>query len=77
MTIENQYLAKMREDDEKERLKQIEEERKQTRMRRSSSPALRQTELVSAVERSTYSEPIPRRNDFVSPSFTFIGFSRL
>lgn len=67
MTIANQYLAKMREDAEIERLKQVEEEEKKNRVRRSSSPALRQTQLVSANERSAHSEPIPRRNDFVSP----------
>lgn len=55
----------MREDAEKERVKQVEEEEKKNRMRRSSSPALRQTQVL-AVERSAHSEPIPRRNDFVS-----------
>lgn len=56
----------MREEAEKERLKQIEEEEKQNRLRRRSSPALREIPTVSGVERSTFSEPIPRRNEFVS-----------
>lgn len=64
-----QYLAKMREEAETERLKQIEEEEKQNRLRRRSSPALRQTQAITGVERSTFSEPIPRRNEFVSLIF--------
>lgn len=56
----------MREEAEQERLKQIEEEEKRNRMRRSSSPAIRQTQIVLASERSAHSEPIPRLKDFVS-----------
>lgn len=61
----------MREEAEKERLKQIAEEEKQIRMRRRSSPAIRQTQAVVPAERATFSEPIPHRNEFVSYSNVF------
>lgn len=69
----------MKEDTEKERLAQLEQEEmeKQKRLsRRSSSPAMRQshpTEL-EAVERSAFSEPIPRHAQFVSFLFTKARF---
>lgn len=69
---------KMKEDTEKERLEQLEQEEfeKQKRLsRRSSSPAMRQTQPheTEAVERSAHSEPIPRHTPFVS----FLVLSRL
>ena len=65
----------MKEDTEKERLAQLEQEEmeKQKRLsRRSSSPALRQSQPISSevAERSAFSEPIPRHTQFVSFLFT-------
>jgi hypothetical protein len=70
---------KMKEDTEKERLAQVEQEEmeKQKRIsRRSSSPALRQSQPaeLEAAERSAFSEPIPRQAPFVSYLITKAPF---
>lgn len=69
----------MKEDTEKERLEQLEQEEfeKQKRLsRRSSSPAMRQSQpLVEAAERSALSEPIPRHTPFVSSLDSLSSFA--
>ncbi|XP_070500560.1 piezo-type mechanosensitive ion channel component isoform X4 [Chironomus tepperi] len=60
----SQYLNKMKEDTEKERIEQLEQEeleKKKIMARRSSSPVLRHTsQQPDTIERSAHSEPIPR-----------------
>lgn len=71
-----QYLMKMKEDSEKERLEQLEQEEfeKSKRLpRRSSSPGVRHSQ-PDAAERSAHSEPIPRITQFVSSSIKNIFF---
>lgn len=82
-----QYLLKMKEDSEKERVEQLEQEEfeKTKRLsRRSSSPAIKhsQQQDPDAVERSAHSEPIPHITQFVSSLFKIqncfsIIFSRI
>ncbi|CAH1708045.1 unnamed protein product [Chironomus riparius] len=59
----SQYLNKMKEDTEKERIEQLEQEeieKKKIMARRSSSPVLRHTsQQPDTIERSAHSEPIP------------------
>lgn len=67
--IRSKLLEKMKEDAEKERLEQLEQEEieKQKRFsRRSSSPAMRQSQPVESDTRDAQSEPLPRHAPFVS-----------
>ncbi|KAG5675805.1 hypothetical protein PVAND_005679 [Polypedilum vanderplanki] len=72
----SQYLNKMKEDSEKERLEQLEQEeieKKKLMSRRSSSPLLRhsasQLPDYSVAERSAHSEPIPKHTFDPSSSY--------
>lgn len=67
---------KMKEETERERLEQLEQEeierqKRYSNIRRSSSPAMRQSQVIET-ERSAHSEPIPPHTQFVSfPSLKF------
>lgn len=60
----------MKEETERERLEQLEQEeierqKRYSNIRRSSSPAMRQSQVIDT-ERSAHSEPIPPHTQFVS-----------